>query len=173
MIEVPANEFGQIRFFEITEDLPEFVLDKTVEGLLAVFGTDALDPDFIDIVNVTDLTSMSLSDYVAQGYDIVLPDYDIPAVNGIEGFAILVMSRAMRGQPMSLAPAEGVRHVTTYVPEAQLKVIAPLSSQSAAGTIGDPPGPKPKSDARIGGMVATVALLVLFALVGVMIWVAG
>jgi hypothetical protein len=29
---------------------------------------------------------------------------------------------------------------------------------------------KPMSDARIGGMVATVVLLVLFALVGWMIW---
>ncbi len=37
----------------------------------------------------------------------------------------------------------------------------------------DDKDPKPpKSDARIGGMVATVALLVLFALTAVVVWIA-
>ena len=31
----------------------------------------------------------------------------------------------------------------------------------------------PKSNARISGMVATVALLVMFALLGVVIWIGG
>ena len=35
------------------------------------------------------------------------------------------------------------------------------------------PPKKPMSDARIGGMVATVALIVLFAITGLMIWLAG
>jgi hypothetical protein len=30
---------------------------------------------------------------------------------------------------------------------------------------------RPKSDARISGMVATVALIVMFALIGLFIWV--
>jgi hypothetical protein len=36
------------------------------------------------------------------------------------------------------------------------------------------PQPKPpKSDARMSGMVATAALLVMFLLVAIMIWIAG
>jgi hypothetical protein len=34
-------------------------------------------------------------------------------------------------------------------------------------------GKPAKSDARIGGMVATFVLLFLFALTGLMIWIAG
>ena len=39
---------------------------------------------------------------------------------------------------------------------------------------GDPMNDKPpKSDARIGGMVATVVLILLFIFVGVFVWVAS
>ncbi len=171
-LQIPANDFGQIRVFEVKTDLPENVREKTPEGLQALFGTDALDATYIDIINITDLSTMSLTDYIAQGYDMEAAPHDIPAVNGIEGYAVLIMSSAAGGAEVTLELAPEMRHVTTYVPEAQIQVIEPLSSDSAKGIINDPPAPKPKSDARIGGMVATVVLIILFLLVGLMVWVA-
>lgn len=173
MIDIPANDFGQIRVFEAKGDLPRAAIDKTPAGLAALFGTDTLDPDYVDIVRIQDLSSMRLTDYIQQGYDMDTAVHDVTAVNGIEGYAILIMSSATRGQAVTLTPAPGLRHVTTYVPEAQLKVIEPLSSEAARGIIGDPPAPETKSDARIGGMVATIVLILLFLLVAVMVWIAA
>jgi hypothetical protein len=171
-LHIPANDFGQIRVFEVRSTLPQNVIEKTPEGLKALFGTDALDPTYIDIIKINDLSSMSLTDYIAQGYDMEAAEHDIAAVNGIEGYAILIMSSAAGGAEVTLELTPEVRHVTTYVPEAQLQIIEPLSSDSAKGFINDPPARAPKSDARIGGMVAMIALIVLFLLVGLMIWVA-
>ncbi len=171
-LHIPANDFGQIRVFEVRGALPENAIKKTPEGLKTLFGTDALDPTYIDIIKINDLSSMSLTDYIARGYDMEAADHDIAAVNGIEGYAILIMSSAAGGAEATLELAPELRHITTYVPKAQLQVIEPLTSDSAKGVINGPPGKPPKSNARIGGMIATIALIVLFLLVGLMIWVA-
>ncbi len=172
-IQIPENDFGQIRVFATDGPLPKPVLDKTPDGLRQLLGTDALDPTFIDIVKVDDLGPMQLSDYITQGYDMLTADHDLAAVNGIEGFAILILSSAARGQAVTLKPADGVRHITTYVPDARLTPVEPLTAKSAEGVIGDPPAKPAKSDARIGGMIAMYALIAMFLLVGLMIWVAG
>ena len=46
-----------------------------------------------------------------------------------------------------------------------------ITTDSAKGTL--PPARKKPSDAAMSGRIATLALLVLFALVGVMIWIAS
>lgn len=168
-LEIPANDFGQIRLFQTDTALDT---DTTPETLEALFGTDALDPRYVDIIKIEDLTSMLLSDYIMQGYDLTPGEHDIPALNGIEGYAILVLSSAAQGQAVTLTLADHVHHITTVLPDAQLQVIAPLQSDAATGIINDPPAKSAKSDARIGGMVATIALLVMFLLVGLMIWIA-
>lgn len=165
---IPANDFGQIRIFEVRDGLPA----EMPEGLAMLFGTDALDPTYVDVINITDLSSMSLTDYIRQGYDIEIAEHDFSAVNGIEGHAILIMSSAARGEEVTLTLGPGVRHVTTYVPDAQIQVIEPLASESATGVIGDPPAPPPKSQARISGMIALYALIAMMLLVGLMIWIA-
>ncbi len=165
---IPANDFGQIRIFEVRDGLPA----DMPEGLVSLFGTDALDPTYVDVINITDLSSMSLTDYIHQGYDIEIAEHDIGAVNGIEGHAILIMSSAARGEEIKLTLAPEVRHVTTYVPDAQIQLIEPLVSESAHGTIGDPPARPAKSQARISGMIAMYALIAMMLLVGLMIWIA-
>ncbi|WP_373635760.1 hypothetical protein [Yoonia sp. SS1-5] len=169
---IPANDFGQIRVFEMRDQPSDAILSKSSDGLLQLFGTDALDPTYVDIIKIADLSSMQLTDYITQGYDMEPAPHDVQAVNGIEGYAILVMSSATRGQEVSLTLPASVRHVTTYVPEAQITVVEPLRSDAADGVIADPPAKPAKSDARVGGMVATLALIVLFLLVALMIWVA-
>ena len=171
-IRIPANDFGHIRIFKAPEMLSQDALDKTPEGLAELFGTTTLDPTYIDIVSIVDLSSMSLADYIKQGYDVEIAEYDIQAVNGIEGYAILILSSASDGKIVTLRPNPDVHHVTTYVPTAQLQVIAPLNSDAASGTFDGTAAKPTKSDARIGGMVATVALIVMFLLVAVMVWVA-
>lgn len=161
---IPANDYGHIRVFATDTAV-------TADMLSDLFGA-ALDPTYVDIVTVADLGDMTLTDYVAQGYDMTPDAVDKAALNAITGSAILVLSRATEGREVTLTLAPGLRHVTTYSPDVQIMPPVNLPDGSAKGIIGDAPVRAPKSDARIGGMVATIALIVMFALVGLMVWVA-
>lgn len=187
-LSIPANDHGALRVFALTDLralLPEGVeAAKTQAGLQRLFGAK-LNPDFVDVVMLDDLAGMRLSDYIATGYDMAPDLVDQRAVDAISGTALLVLSRASGGQEMTLTLAPGVTHVTTYAPFARIAPSPALTNESAKSPPEAPSEPAgdtqsdtqtakpPLSDARIGGMIATYALLGLFALVGLMIWVAG
>lgn len=167
---IPADDHGQIRVFAARADLPAEVIEKTPEGLKTLFAAD-LNPDYVDVLRISDLGDMTLSAYIAEGYDMAPDLVDKAAVDAITGFAILVLSRATGGIAARLTLAEGIRHVTTYSPVAKIVTPETLPHASAKGVIDQNPARAPKSDARIGGIVAVYTLIVMFALVGLMIWV--
>ena len=169
---IPADDYGQIRVFATDADLPVDVIEKKPCGLEYLFEAD-LNPDFIDIVRIKDLGDMTLSAYIAEGYDMASDLVDKASVNGITGHAILVLSRASGGIETTLTLADGLRHVSTYSSTAKIVAPEPLKSYAAAGTLDPNPTKPPKSNARMSGMVAMYALLAMFALVGLMIWVGG
>jgi hypothetical protein len=169
---IPADDHGQIRVFATDADLPAEVIEKTPRGLEYLFEAE-LNPDFVDIVRITDLGGMALSAYIAEGYDMAPDLVDKAAVDAITGFAVLVLSRATGEVETTLIPAGGLRHVTTYSPVAKITPPEPLPDASAKGILEPRTTKPPKSDARMSGMVATYALLAMFALVGLMIWVGG
>ena len=83
------------------------------------------------------------------------------------------MSAAFGGQEHTLDLPAGTRLVTTLREKAAIKVTPPLTSDSAEGNLDTKPVKPRKSDARMSGMVATYALLAMFTLVALMIWVGG
>jgi hypothetical protein len=167
---IPADDHGQIRVFATDADLPANVIEKTAEGLTSLLGAP-LDPTYVDIIRISDLVEMTLTDYIAEGYDMTSDMVDKAVVNAVTGFAILVLSRATGGQAATLAFGAGVHHVTTYSPTARIAPPEKLPDASAQGTF--TPVKPPQSNARIGGMVAMYALIFMFALVGLMVWVGG
>jgi hypothetical protein len=169
---IPTNDHGQIRVFATDAQLTIDVLEKTPRGFDILFQAD-LNGDFVDIVRISDLADMTLSHYIAEGYDMAPDLVDKAAVDAITGFAILVLSRATGEIETTLTLAEGLRHVTTYSPVVKITPPEKLPDASAHGVLSDTPAKKPKSNARMSGMVATYALLAMFALVGLMIWVGG
>ena len=171
-LQIPANDHGQIRVFATDQTLPDDAFDKEPESIAALFGTD-LDPTYVDVIRLSDLGEMPLTTYIAEGYDMAADLVDATVVNGLTGTVVLVLSRASGGREMTLTPTQGLRHVTTYSATQRIVPLEPLVSEAATGTLEGPPAKKPMSNARQSGMVATVALLVMFALVGLMIWVAG
>ena len=169
---IPANDHGKIRVFSLSSPLPAGLSDKTPDALQAVLGTDQLNPDYIDVVDIAALGDMTLADFLVHGYDMTPDAVDRAALDALSDHAILLMSRATGGAPVTLTLAAGVTHVTTCGDDAQLAVPDPITTEAAQGTL---PGPatKPKSDAAMAGRVATIALAVMFALVALMIWIGG
>lgn len=172
MITIPANDHGAIRVFGTQEPLSPAVRDKTPQGLAEIFGAE-LDPTYVDIVQISDLGGMSLSAYIAEGYDMVPDATDENALSGLTGTAILVLSRAAMGQDLVLTPASGIIHVTTLSPTIEIRTPESLPVASAKSSVQPETGKPAKSDARIGGMIATYALIFMFAFIAVIIWIAG
>lgn len=171
IVNIPANDFGQLRIFALDIEPPIELRDKAPEGIAGAFGV-LLNPDYIDVVKVGDLAPMSLGQYIQQGYDITPDPADSAVFEKLTGWIIIVMSRATDGAETVLDLAPGLRHVTTVADPSTFEPVAPINTASADGII-TPKTKAPMSDARMGGMVATAALLLLFAVVGVMVWVAG
>ncbi|SEM69366.1 hypothetical protein SAMN04488003_103145 [Loktanella fryxellensis] len=170
---IPATDHGLIRLFKVTPPAPAELEERTPAALTALFGTDALDATYVDVVDTTQLAGLTLLDYLHQGYDIPAQDAADPAIRNLRGLVVIVMSRAARGQAVTLTLAPGVTHVTTTGDPARLRApAAPLASKAAEGRLTGSGKPAPSS-AAMSGRVATVALLVLFALVALMIWVAS
>ncbi len=169
---LPTNDHGLIRVFRVTDPAPAGLAEKTPAALQALFGTDALDVTYVDVVDTRHLAGLSLLDYLHQGYDVPSDAADDAALRDLTGVVVLIMSRAAAGQALTLTLAPQVTHVTTTGDPVQLRTPGQkLPSSSATGRV---TGSKaPPFAAAMSGRVATIALLVLFALVGVMIWVAS
>ncbi|MEY1554014.1 hypothetical protein AB3Y40_00130 [Yoonia sp. R2331] len=170
---IPATDHGQIRVFAVTGPVPPGLVDKDADALTDTFGVTGLDADFIDVFDTQALGDMTLTDFLQHGYDITPDAADLAMLQGLEGIVVLMMSRAAGGETTVLSLGAGVKHVTTLGDKAQLSVAPPLESLSSQGVIEPIAGKPAKSDARIGGMVAMVALVVMMLLVGLMVWVGG
>lgn len=173
MLTIPNTDHGKIRVFSVSGAAADLFTNK-IEGLVACFGSAPLNPDFVDIIKLDDLGEMTLIDYINEGYDVELDAADRAALSKTDNIVVLIMSRAHEGAEVELVLGDSVRHLTTLGRGARMTVAASLESDAATGVTSGPQGGKPpKSDARIGGMVATLALLIMFALVAVMVWVGG
>jgi len=171
IVNIPANDFGQLRIFALDIEPPKELWDKAPEGIAGAFGV-LLNPDYIDVLKVSDLAPMSLGQYIQQGYDITPDPADSAVFEKLTGWIIIVMSRATDRAETVLDLAPELKHVTTVADPSTFEPVEPIRSASADGII-TPKTKTPMSDARMGGMVATAALVLLFAVVGVMIWIAG
>lgn len=170
---LPALDHGKIRVFSYSGPLSDALREKQADALAGLFGSDALDPNYIDAFEVEALGDLSLSSYLATGYDVAADPMDATALADLSGVIILIMSRAHREVETTLTLAPHVTHVTTIGEGASLNLDLQLQSEAAVGVLEDQPQKKPMSNARQSGMVATVALLVMFALVALMVWIGG
>ncbi|MEL6571736.1 MAG: hypothetical protein AAFQ64_08770 [Pseudomonadota bacterium] len=175
---VAATEHGMIRVFRLSEPLfhaletaPDLApLEKSL-GVIIAKSTD------VQLIAADSLKGLGLAPFLAMGYGI---DSDAIAdavglQDASEDNFVVIRSGAFGGAEVALADAPDAALIATLKEEGPAAAkITPLQSDGAAGTLSQHEiKQKPKSDARIGGMVATIALLVLFGLVGLMIWIAG
>jgi hypothetical protein len=172
-VQIPANDHGTIYVFEVVGSPPAGFDDKTDAAMMAVFGPVVLNTDYVDVITPGVLTDMTLPQFITHGYDMPVADDVAEDLRGLIGTAVLVMSAAFGGQQATLDLPENTRFVTALREKPAINVIDPLHTASSDGTLDTKPAKPPKSNARISGMVATYALLAMFALVGLMIWVGG
>ncbi|SLN59284.1 hypothetical protein PEL8287_03203 [Roseovarius litorisediminis] len=176
-IAIKATEHGVVRVF--TVDLPPSELEgfNTRNGswpLLEALGADTLDASQIELFPLSDLAEMGLAGYLEEGLGIPKDQINElrPQLAAMKGAVLILRSPAFGGVEQVLAPRAPLRLVGTFTEENATVSFVPLPKASAQGQVGAS-GKKAPSNAAISGRIAMFALLVLFALVGVMVWVAS
>lgn len=170
MINIPANDHGAIYVLELNRPSPDGLGDKTDAAMMAVFGNVVLNTDYVDAITPGMLADMSLPDFILNGYDMPVSTIQAEELRGLMGAVVLVMSAAFGGTAFDINLPSDVRLVMVLRETPRMSAPRPITSDSAVGSV--PQARKKPSDAAMSGRIATYALLVLFALVAVMIWIA-
>ncbi len=180
-IHIPKNERGVVRIFAIDLDdsaQAEFTTRNTDEGrdlwpLRDALGVADIQPRHVEVFPVADLADIGVAGYLAEGYAIAPEDIENvrPALEALTGLVILVWSPAFGGVETELEPKPPLRLVATLQePQPDIR-FDDLPDQSAKASTGETPQKRKVSDAAMSGRIAMLALIVAFAVVGLMIWV--
>jgi hypothetical protein len=167
------HEHGRVRVFQIGG-----ALFDNVPALEQALGATITAPNDVQFVSADMLHEIGLAQFLMLGYGITQTDMapEMDRLNAIGGDFAIIRSGAF-GEAGAVLQTDGaVTLVATFTEEgATPPSLTPLTSDSTQGVITPPetPAKKPKSDARIGGMVATVALILMGLLVWLMIWIGG
>lgn len=149
--------------------------DSDPGPIAGLFGLAEIDTDYVEIFDVRDLADIGLSAYLIEGNGVAATQIaaDRARLDGLRGFVVIVYSAAFGGKPATLRPMAALSLIGVYTEEVPSLHFEELPSASARGILEPGLGKPPPSDARIGGMVALVALLFAFALTAFVVWLAG
>lgn len=172
---VTSGERGMLRVFALDAELAALPTPEAVtDALFAALGVTMLEAADIQIVTLADLSGLRLTDFLREAYDV--PDAQINAHRGlldaVTGKVALLRSGAFAGQAVTL-PSEGPARLLACLDEPGVGPVplVPLPFPDA-GTLAVPARPA-RSDAAILGRVAMAALLAIFALTALVVWIAG
>ncbi|KQI71589.1 hypothetical protein AN191_11400 [Loktanella sp. 5RATIMAR09] len=179
--QVSATEHGVIRIFMVNltaDEAARFAENPdgaTPAPINRALGVDALDHAFVELVALKNLDGVGLAGYLVEGLGVAEADVAPyrSRLNGMSGHVLIVSSKAFGGRAATIGPVAPLKWIGTYTEEGASVKFEPLPSKGAEGNVASPTTKAPKSDARIGGMIAMYALIAMFSLVGLMIWVAG
>jgi hypothetical protein len=188
-IEIPQGERGVVRVFALSMDPAEAKALRKNEGTDAedrspietALGASGLDTAKVEVFPLADVKEIGLQGYLEQGGGIERAqlDPDRRKLAALEGWVMVVYSSAFGGRGATLDPAPELTLVGTYT-ERGVDWSEKTKLSSAASEFTAPPedatasaAKKKPSDAAMSGRIALIALLVLFALTAVVVWIAS
>ncbi|PJI93028.1 hypothetical protein BC777_1895 [Yoonia maricola] len=178
---IKATERGVVRIFmaNLTADQAASFTESTDEDTPApinrALGVTYLDCDFVELFPLSNLDGLGLAGYLTEGLGVAEADVKPHAsrLNAMSGHVLIVLSKAFGGFETTITPIAPLKWIGTYLEEGASVKFEPLPSEAAIGTAGTSKVKPPKSDARVGGMIAMYALIAMFAFVGLLIWIGG
>ena len=182
---VPAHEHGVIRLYAV--DLPhdQIAAFNTTSNLddghanwplKDALGATHLDKKFVEVFPIGDLDGLGLAGYLTIGNDVPVDQVEQMRhqLSQLNGHVLLVFSSAFGDQAQTINPKSPIRHIATFFTQGTPVAFEPLPDESAQlGTGNDDikPAKKKPSEAAMSGRIATYALLFMFALTGLIIWI--
>ena len=184
---IPPNERHTLRVFALDMTPTEVALLRDTDAplppgqIIPPLRADAaarllgvaVDVTQIDLFHSDDIAAIGLAAYLIEGNSIAQAQIaaDAGMLDICQGYLLTIRSQAFGGQAAVLSPDPRLRLLGTYAEDVPPVRFDPLPTPSATGVLGG--GRPAMSDARMGGMVATVALILMFGLTAFVIWFAG
>lgn len=180
---IKAGERGVVRLFRIDlppEEIKTFSENDLMTGrwpLKEALGIEDVNATFIDVFSVAELGELGLAGYMTEGLGVSQAELadDGAFLGALDGHVLTVLSGAFKGLAVTLQPSPPLRWIGTYREDRAPVQFEKLPDEAAVSEAEPEPVPKKKkpSDAAMSGKVATLALLVFFALTALMIWIAA
>lgn len=181
---VEPHERGRLHVFAVNEakatvaerfDPPDTGADRLQPDptlLTDLTGAAGLDPKGAELVPLDDLEGLGLSGYLTEGLDIAAEDVvdSKRRLDALEGYALLLTSRAFQGQTFALGETANLTHIASFdQPGTDWSSTGAIPSEAAKPH--SAPGVAPHNDAnrprRIGSAIVALAILAL----GILLWI--
>ena len=169
-ITIPAHDRHGVRLFTATLTPDELQRDKA-RLAAELLGDKDLDPAFVEIFDLADLSGVGLSGYLTEGLGI--PETavtDRARLDLLKGPVLILLSKALHGREVTLTPDRRLTLVGTYAEDRPPVHFEPLPTTAAEGRLVPelPPDRTPQRPTSAFLLLGTA--LVLVAVVA--IWLA-
>lgn len=170
-ITIPAHDRDGVRVFTANLTLED--LDRDKARLAAeLLGDPDLDPAFVEIFDLADLSGVGLSAYLTEGLGV--PEAAIARDRGrldtLGGPVLILLSKALHGRAVTLTPDPRLSLVGSYAEERPPVHFEPLPTATASGTLTPNLPPEPTPQRPTSAFLLLGLALVLVAVVA--LWLA-
>jgi hypothetical protein len=171
VLSIPAHDRDGVRVFAARLTPDELQSDKSrlVANLL---GDPDLDPAYIEIFDLAELSGVGLAGYLTEGLGVPAPALaaDRARLEALKGPVLILLSKALHGRKVTLTPDPRLTLVGTYAEDRPPVHFEPLPTTAAKGFL------TPGLPSNLTPQRPTLAFLLLglaLALVaGVALWLA-
>ena len=170
---IPAGDRDGVRVF--TAQLTPGELQRDKASLAAkLLGDPDLDPAFIELFDVADLSGLGLPGYLTEGLGV--PDValatDRARLEALQDPVLILLSKALHGRAVVLTPDPRLTLVGTYAEARPPVHFEPLPTAAAEGTLTPvlPPDRIPQRPTSafllLGAALALIAMVALWLALG-------
>lgn len=143
---IPAHDRDGVRVF--TAKLTADDLHRDKARLAAdLLGDPDLDPAYVEIFDLADLSGVGLSGYLTEGLGVPEAAISDPArLDALTGPVLILLSKALHGREVTLTPDPRLTLIGTYAEELPPVHFEPLPAAAAQGMLTPdlPPDRKPQ-----------------------------
>lgn len=189
-LSIPAEERGVVRVFavnlpeaQVASMLREAEAPATALGELPevpaaadLLGWPDLDTRHAELFAVKDLTGLGLTGYLTEGlgleHDQIAPDH--ARLSALDGYVLLVMSRAFRGQDVTVHVPDALTLIGSYKEKFAPVTFEPLPGATGQATLTGPaPAQTPDQARRVLRVAALAALILMLLAIGLVAILGG
>ena len=172
-LSIPAHDRNGVRVFAARLTPEDLTRDKA-RLVVELLGDPDLDPAFVELFDLADLSGLGLAGYLAEGLGV--PESALAAdrarLEAVTGPVLILLSRALHGRAGTLTLDPRLTLIGTYAEERPPVHFEPLPTATAEGTLNPvlPPDRTPQRPTSalllLGAALFLVALVALWLALG-------
>lgn len=163
---IPAHDRLGVRVFAANLSPDDLQRDKA-RLAAALLGDPDLDPEFVEIFDLADLSGIGLAGYLNDGLGVpeAALSRDRAQLDAMKGPVLILLSKALHGREVTLNLDPRLTLVATYVEERPPVHFEPLPTATAQGTLTPdlPPDTTPQRPASAFLLLGVALVLVAAA----------